>query len=85
MGDCGIGSSPRKAATPPPFKKNNAMEGIHEMKGTLLFLTSLFFNFLTVLSKSDITFFLGAASSICVIVFYVIKIYSLLKKKRDVG
>ncbi len=61
------------------------MEGVHEMKGTLLFICSMFFNLLTVLSKSDVTFFLGAVSSICVIVFYVIKIYRLVKRKRDVG
>lgn len=57
----------------------------HEVKGTLLFILSALLNFFALMDKTTITFLLGAASSVCVIVYYAIKIYHSIKHRKDVG
>jgi len=56
-----------------------------ELKGTYLFICSTFLNFFAVMDKTTVTFILGAISSVCVIVYYAIKIYYSIKHKKDVG
>ena len=58
---------------------------LSEVKGTLLFISAMFLNFIYSMDRGTVTFILGSLSSICVTIFYCIKIYRLIKKKRDVG